>query len=161
MIDSFVHIPGPQFLLIFFHYAAFIIILLRLLVNNDDTVNREVVEPTKLSPLEIAILKNGYKGAVNSAIFKLWQSNSIDIVEDKGKGVRLSKLSEEPNSPGALEESIWNFLNDYEYLRDFFQGTVKEQLEKVIQPNVDQLKKFNLWLLMKSRSDIGVSFIME
>ena len=86
-IDFLISIPGPTFLVCFSLYSILIIYFTSYFLKRYDTTrNLEVPEPTKLSSLEIAILRKGIKGAIVHSIFNLWRKKAITI-EKKGRDI--------------------------------------------------------------------------
>lgn len=145
MIEFLISIPGPVFLLIYIVVATVTILSCRYFLANDQTKYMEIPEPTKLDPLEVALLRGGVKSAITTSIFHLWQKGSVDISENKrivtvrqkGKSINKDELNK-------LEFAIFEYIKAPRALSAFFTSQSKKTIMKVLKPHFDHLKELNL-----------------
>lgn len=143
MIDYFISIPGPYFLFIYAVYAMVIILFFKLYVNKDYSHNFEVPEPTKLQPTDIAILKNGVKGAILTSLFNIWRLKGVDISLDK-KSILLKQLHTDTTKFNKLEKIIYEYIKQPTYYKQLYNVTLVKTIENKLHPNLTRLQELNL-----------------
>ena len=104
-------IPGPRFLFYFALYMLACIIVGRILISIDRSTEHSLPELTQFGPLEISVLRKGWKGAVEVAYFKLVKKKLVKIVGTGGNArVITSTLSAVSKKDPILRE-VYVFLH--------------------------------------------------
>ena len=124
---------------------------MKVFVNRDYTLNYEVPEPTSVLPIEVAILRNGIKGAIIISIFNLWKRKAINLTLGK-RSVLMEKINSSASEFSDLEHTIYHNLSKPRYYRDFYRQKAIKTLEQVIEPNIKKLKEMKL---LADKSIIG------
>jgi uncharacterized protein (TIGR04222 family) len=143
MIDKLISIPGPIFLIVFAIFAFIVIYLAWKYSKSDYTKNLELPEPTKLSPLNIAILRRGIKGAIITSIFNLWRIKAIDITQNK-KNVFIKQKRHFEGELNKLERSIYNFSSQPRFYKHLYKKSALKKLENILKPNKTLLQELKL-----------------
>ncbi len=143
MAEFFISIPGPWFLIIYLGFSIAIILLTKWFVLNDYTKKFEIPEPTKLDPVDIAILQYGLKGAILVAVFNLWRMRKIDIYSAKLKIVLKQKESD-VNELNSIEKSIYKYLKKPKPYGMLFSETSLNAVEKLVITNKAKLNEMHL-----------------
>lgn len=143
MLEFFRSIPGPIFLLIYIILGIAMIIIAKIWTKYDGTQHYTIPEPTIVTPLEMAFLKQGMLGVITNALLSLWEKKKISIIKEKNN-VLIKHTSSNPNDLNTIEKSILDYAktND-KYIRftgSYFQGKVKEKFQK----NIDKLEQMGL-----------------
>ncbi|MCP4702950.1 MAG: TIGR04222 domain-containing membrane protein [Gammaproteobacteria bacterium] len=102
-------IPGPFFLLIFTVFSVACIIGGRLWANADGSKEYPLPEMIRLNPYEIAALRAGRKGVIQTVLFLLWHRKLIKI-SGKGRTARIMKGEFRQPTANPLEEAVYNFV---------------------------------------------------
>lgn len=143
MINDLINIPGPIFLIVFSVYAVGIILIFKRYVNKDYSLNYEVPEPTKLEPIDIAILKNGVKGAITTSIFNLWRLKGVDISKNKNSIV-LKQKPTDTSKFNKLEKTIYKYILSPKFYRQLYMKTSVKTIDKILIPNKTRLQELHL-----------------
>ncbi len=143
MIDNLINIPGPIFLIVYLIYGVIVILISKVYVAKDYSLKYEMPEPTKLDPIDIAILKNGVRGAMIISIFNLWRLKAVDISLNK-KSVVLKKRIVKTSKLNLLEKTIYGYIQQPKFYRHLFKRTSIKTIERIIQPNKSKLKEYKL-----------------
>lgn len=143
MIEIIKEIPGPYFLLLYCVFSALIIILAKKFAEMDSTKEMEIPEPSKISPLDIALLNKGIKGAVIVSIFNLWRKKRIEIKKVKNN-VTLKQISADLSGLNRLESVILRNSSSQKYYRHFFTKKSIKTIQDIIQPSKDNLENLKL-----------------
>jgi uncharacterized protein (TIGR04222 family) len=142
-MNDFINIPGPIFLIVFTVYAFLVILFFRRYVNKDYSLKYELPEPTKLEPLDIAILKNGVKGAITISIFNLWRLKGADISKSENSIV-LKQKPIDTSKFNKLEKTIYKYILRPKFYRQLYiKGSIKT-IDKILQPNKTKLLELHL-----------------
>ncbi|MBK8806936.1 MAG: TIGR04222 domain-containing membrane protein [Bacteroidales bacterium] len=139
MLEFIKEIPGPYFLIIYSIVSVIVIILAKKYAENDYTKNLEIPEPTKFTPLDIALLRKGIKGTVIVSIFNLWRNKKIDIKKEKGN-IALKQLSSDCNGLNKLESVILKNTQTQKLYNHFFTPSSIKTIQKILQPNMENLE---------------------
>lgn len=143
MIEIIKEIPGSYFLLVYCVFSALIIILAKKFAKMDSTKEMEIPEPSKISPLDIALLNKGIKGAIIVSIFNLWRKKRIEIKKTKNN-VTIKQITADLSGLNRLESVILKNTNsqkDYQY---FFSEKSIKTIQDIIKPNKDNLENLKL-----------------
>jgi uncharacterized protein (TIGR04222 family) len=143
MIEIIKEIPGPYFLLVYCVFSALIILLAKKFAEMDSTKEMETPEPSEISPLDIALLNKGIKGAVIVSIFNLWKEKRIEIKKVKNN-ITLKQISADVSGLNRLESVILKNTSNQKYYRHFFTKKSIKTIQDILQPNKDNLEKLNL-----------------
>lgn len=143
MIDKLIEIPGPLFLLIFSVYSIIIISLSKIYSGRDYSYGYQIPEPTSLSPLDIAILRDGVKGAIALSIFNLWQKKAVDINTSE-HALYIKQMPVSTDGMNKLEKTIYNFSSQTRTYRQFFIKKSVQTTDKILLPNKIKLQQLNL-----------------
>lgn len=149
MIEKLISIPGPLFLLYYALYSALVIYLIGKLAKNDSSKGYEIPEPTKLSPIDIALLSNGLKGVISSAVFNLWRLKAIKISKE-GHYVILRQLHFNTSRLSEIEKSIYHFTRQPKKYTQLLSSTSLNSFKKLTTPN--RKKLLDLKLIPDSQS---------
>ncbi len=157
MIDRIISIPGPTFLVYYFIYAIVVIVLTKLVSQYDYTSNKDIPEPTSLTPLELAILRKGYKGALISTFFNLWHKKIVSI-EKSNRSLVIQQISNNTSHLNVLEKTICNYLVKPRYYRQFFTKNSQKTINELLVPNMETLFRLELIPNERIRKHIWRSF---
>jgi uncharacterized protein (TIGR04222 family) len=146
MIDMLIKIPGPYFLGIFILFSAFCIFVAWLLKKRlDDSIRYPMPSPTSLNPFEIAALRDGRKGVIQTALFNLYNRELLTIT-GTGNSAQVQINDSATQKPeGAIEEVIYQFANQARKPAAFFKNTaLQESLDKFLEPINQKLENMHL-----------------
>jgi uncharacterized protein (TIGR04222 family) len=143
MIEDLINIPGPIFLIVFSIYAIIIILIFKRFASKDYSHDYEVPEPTKLEPLDIAILESGVKGAIITTMFNLWRLKGADISKSKNS-IILKQKPTDTSKFNKLEKTIYNYIQQPKYYRHLYKKTSIKTIDKILQPNKTRLEELHL-----------------
>lgn len=142
MIEKLISIPGPDFLIIYSVYAGIIIFLIKVIAKQDYTSSKDIPEVTKLEPLDLALLRNGIKGAINTSLYNLVKKGALKITSHK-KSVRLTQKNGNVKF-NPLEKALFKFANPPKYYKEFFRPRTIKSFDQIVLPNKNRLKKQKL-----------------
>jgi uncharacterized protein (TIGR04222 family) len=143
MIELLKEIPGPYFLIIYTIISIIVIFLAKKYAENDYTKNFDVPEPTKIDPLDIALLNRGIKGAIIVSVFNLWRNRKIEIVKVKNN-IALKQLSSEFKGLNKLESIILKNSSSQKFYRYFFTQKSIKTIQNILRPNKENLERLKL-----------------
>lgn len=143
MLDLIKEIPGPYFLLLYTFISVCVIILTKKYAEKDYTENFEIPEPSKITPLDIAVLTKGIKGAIMVSVFNLWRLKKIKI-NKKHTAIILNKINNDSDGLNKLETVILNNLGNQKQYSYFFSAKSIKSVETIIQPNKNLLNELQL-----------------
>lgn len=143
MIELIKDIPGPIFLPIYSAFAALVIIVTKKYAESDSTKDLEIPEPSKMSPLDIALLNKGIKGAVIVSVFNLWRNKKIAI-KKTNNSVAFKQLSSDYSGLNRLESVILKNSSSQKYYRNFFTQKSIKTIQNILQSNKENLENFRL-----------------
>jgi len=143
MIEKLISIPGPIFLIIYTVYSVIVIYLIKVFVSRDSSLKFEIPDPTKLTPLDVGLLKNGLKGAIITSVFSLWRQKAIDISSNKNR-VILKRKEAEILEFNKLESTLYQYLSKPKYYKMLFKRSSLKAIDKVLQPNKEKLLELKL-----------------
>ena len=148
MLNLFIQISGPVFLIYFISFSIICIFMGWLLVLELDNSAYRSLPSAPLTPFEIAALRDGRRGIIHTALFSLWQHQGITILrEAKIKVISLESPQDQ------FEQIIFNFIGQKTRRpREFFENTFLHlQLDKAIEP---VNRKLEQWYLRKTPSQL-------
>lgn len=143
MIELLKEIPGPYFLILYSGISILVVLIAKLIVENDYTRDLEIPEPTKLSPLEIAYLTRGLKGAVIVSIFNLWRNKQIEI-NKIDNNIALKQISFDYTGLNKLETTILKYSHTQKFYSGFFKKESINTSKKILLPVKEKLEKLKL-----------------
>ena len=144
IIEEFVQIPGPTFLLLFAGLALNIIIICWLWINADGSITYQLPDLTRFDSIAIAQLRGGRKLAIQTAIFQLYDQKLIYFSgEGKDAKVKIWKQSQPPS--GAVENEIYQFVQSRKKLSDLFSDSgLQERIDTHLDPIQRELEQLHL-----------------
>jgi uncharacterized protein (TIGR04222 family) len=160
MIELLGNIPGPYFLLVYFVFSVVIIIIAKIIAGRDSTRNMEIPEPSRLSPLEMAFLSKGVKGAVIVSIFNLWKKKKIEIKQGKNS-VILNPISNDFSGLNNIESHFLMRITGNMLYQDFFYWRSLKNYKGMLQPNIDNLKNLNLFPTNEIKIRYWIAFLVS
>ncbi|MEN9444068.1 MAG: hypothetical protein RIS47_958 [Bacteroidota bacterium] len=143
LFSHLAQIPGPEFLKYYFIFGVIVLSTARFLAKRDPTSANESIEPTKLSPLELATLRQGSKGAILLSILSLWQQKLL-LITGEGKKAYLDRTDKQATNLNLIESVLWKLVEAPFAYRKLFQKPQFELLEKAIEPVTTKLEDLRL-----------------
>lgn len=145
MLDLLTQISAPLFLPFFILFSITCICISWFWIrSSDNSTQYQVPALTALTPFEISVLRNGCKGVIHTALFKLWQNQQIAVSSREDKTEIKSVVSNPPEN--QCEKIIFNFITPkarapYEFFQD---PLLHNQLDEVVKPINQQLETLHL-----------------
>lgn len=151
MLELFIQIPGPVFLIYFILFSIICIFMGWLLILELDDSAYRSLPSASLTPFEIAALRDGRRGIIYTALFSLWQHQRITLF-DNIREAKIKAISLE-SPQDQFEQIIFNFIGQKTRSpREFFENTFLHlQLDKAIEPLNRKLER---WYLRKTPSQL-------
>jgi uncharacterized protein (TIGR04222 family) len=146
-IEMLLKIPGKKFLVIFILFSAFCIFAAWLLNKlRDDSTRYPMPNQTSLNPFEMAALRDGRKGVIETALFNLYNRDLLTITGTGYNTADVQKNDSTTQKPeGAIEEIVYEFTNQTRKPKDFFTNTaLQNSLDKFIEPINQKLEEMQL-----------------
>ena len=142
MIEEFVQIPGPTFLMLFVGLVTVTISICWLWIRADGSYKYQLPDLTRFDSIAIAQLRGGRKLAVQTAMFQLYDQKLIYFSgEGRDAKVKIWKQSQPPS--GAVENEIYRFVQSEKKLSDLFSDSgLQERIDThldLIQRELEQL----------------------
>jgi len=143
MMDFLISIPGPLFLIVYIAFVATLLFFAKILMKQDYTEELTIPEPTKFEPIEIAILKEGVKGAIVHSVFNLWRMKAIEISTEKSQTYLQSKRM---NTKGfnKLEKIIYEYCDTPKKYYILLNLKSIRTAKNAIDSYQDKLKQYKL-----------------
>jgi uncharacterized protein (TIGR04222 family) len=112
MFDLLIQIPGPNFLI---HFSIFSTVCIALgwfwLRLSDSSTSYSLPALTRFSPFEIAALRDGRKGVIQTALFSLWHKGDLSVA-GKGRTAVIHRNNFERSTPlNPIEETVYQFTS--------------------------------------------------
>jgi len=126
------------------------------IAKNDSTKTLEIPDPSEISPLDLALLKKGIKGAIIVSIFNLWRYKKVEIIKTK-YSVLIKQVSDNAIGLNKLENIILQSTGKPKIIRYFFTNKSISTLQKVLQPNKEKLE--DLKLLADNKTKVRYTII--
>jgi len=141
MLDLFLQIPSYFYLSL----SIITIVIGWLWLNTDDSIRYPLPELTELNSFEIAGLRDGNKGIIQTGLFNLWRYRLI-IMKDRGEQTRILQKRMFRQWPlGNLEEILYNFAIEPRKPAEFFYHTgLQSEINTFIQPINQNLEERHL-----------------
>lgn len=143
MIEFIRNINGPVFLLIYIIISILVIYVAKKISENDNSKDFDIPEPTKLSPLDLALLRKGVKGAIFVSLISLWRKHKISISKNKNF-VIVTKLIDKDNDLNILEKEILNKSSEIQYFKNFFKIKSVNYFADILKDKIESLQQMNL-----------------
>ena len=140
-MDFLISIPGPAFLLYFSIYSVCLIFILARYLRRDGTEGMEPPEPTRMSAIDLALLKNGVKGAITILVFNLWQKKAIEISRT-AYGVSIGQMPADTSGFSKLEKAVYELAGLKKYYSSLFKKPVLESMKILLEQNIHQCFHF-------------------
>lgn len=142
MLEYLVQIPGPTFLLYYAIFAFTILLLIYLYSQNDYTRSTKLPEPTSLTPIDIAILRKGIRGALNYSLLSLYWKKAIEVTPFvSSKSILIEQLPCEEAKLNNIEHVLYQYVNDKpKYHRHFYSPGIVKAVDEAMQPNIERLQ---------------------
>jgi uncharacterized protein (TIGR04222 family) len=130
MPDIFLQIPSYFYLSL----SIVTIVLGWLWLNIDDSIRYPLPELTELNSFEIAGLRDGKKGIIQTGLFNLWRYRLI-IIKGKGEQTRILQKRVFRDWPlGYFEQILHDFASDPRKPEEFFSYTgLQSEINTFIQ----------------------------
>lgn len=147
MLDWFISIKGPDFLVYFWTFSILAIFIGRWLMNRADGSKHFVMpSPTQLDAYEIAALREERKGVIHTALFNLWNDKLIEV-SGKNQDAEVKIISKNNLAPKNIFEAII-----YKYIaeqprnpKEFFnQASFHSQIDAELETIYQKLEKLHL-----------------
>lgn len=149
MFDWLVRIPGPDFLAGFILLSVVCIIIGRKMVRG--SVDEAFLpDKNQLDPLAFAVLRGGWKAAVDITVLQLIERDIVDFADDAGGKTLYIKNHTEGLSP--VEQVIYNYLSVPKNHSQFNGKELQTAMESALQPVYQQLQTMRL---VKSADDVS------
>jgi uncharacterized protein (TIGR04222 family) len=145
MIEEFVQIPGPTFLLLFAGLALATIAICWLWANADGSTKYPLPELTRLDSIAIAALRGGRALVIQTAVFRLWDRKLIDI-SGEGSNAEITIQGQSQQKPsGAVESEIYQFVQSPKKPGDIFRDAeLRERIKEHLEPIQKELEQLHL-----------------
>jgi uncharacterized protein (TIGR04222 family) len=101
----------------------------------DDSNQYSMPDVTSLNPYEIAALRDGRKGVIQTALFELWNRKLITSrgKEEQAKVKSVINVNEQPKD--EIEQAIYDFAQTTRKPADFFSDTgLRSRLDRHLKP---------------------------
>ncbi len=159
MIDIFIQMEMPVFLGYFTVLSIVGIVIARFWVNADGSSRSPLPELTRLKPFEMAALRDGRKGVIQTALFNLWNRKLI-TASGKGNTVRIRRKIESNRHPeGEIEHAIYKFAHKTRKPTDFFTNiALRKQIDIYIKPINQTLEQLHLKRTEPQLKQAGIVF---
>lgn len=149
MIALLKSIPGPQFLIL---YPALLVIMLtaaRLLLRQGGGAALPP-DPSRFSPVALAVLRGGWPQALKTALFSLWQRGAVELTDTTAHDLRFKRNPESAPPTDRFERALWGFLKDERRPADFLNH---RQLRAFTESHCRKLEgEFERLRLLKDRA---------
>jgi uncharacterized protein (TIGR04222 family) len=141
MFDLFLQIPS------YFYLSLLIATLVIgwLWLNIDNSTHYPLPELTELNEFEMATLRDGKNGIIQTALFNLWRYRLI-MIKGKGEQTRILQKRIFKDWPlGRIEKIFHHFASDPRKPEEFFSNTgLQSEINKFIQPIEQNLEERHL-----------------
>lgn len=147
MLDWFISIKGPDFLVYFWTFSIVAIFIGRWLMNRaDGSKHFAMPSPTQLNTYEIAALREERKGVIHTALFNLWNADLIEV-SGKNQDAQVQITSKNNLAPkNTFEAMIYNFIAQQpRNPKEFFnQASFHSQMDAELETIYQKLEKLHL-----------------
>ncbi len=166
MIDTLMQMPISAFMSYFIIFSISCIFIGWLIIRADGSSNYVLPELNELNPFEIAALRDGRKGIIQTALFNLWQQKFL-IVSGKKNTVKIrKKIIPDKQPKNNIEDVIYQFANNPRKPTEFFtNATLRSHIDIHIKPINNTLENLHLkrtnfklkqaWIIC-----VGISFVV-
>jgi len=144
MLDMLIQIPGPTFLVYFILFSILCIVIGKRWINAADDSNQYYMpDVTSLNSYEIAALRDGRKGLIQTALFELWNRKLITSRGKEAQAKVKSVVNQQPKD--EIEQAIYDFAHRTRKPADFFSDTsLRSRLDKYLKPINWRLEQLHL-----------------
>ena len=143
MTDFIISIPGPRFLFLFFIYTTTIIFIIRTVLNADNKNSEKIPEITKISPLELALVRNGVKGAIAMSFLRMWRRKILMTSRDR-QVKRLKENSRCVGKNNKLEIFLFELFSTPRPYRIIYRRRNIMKAHKLLRSEIQNLEKLKL-----------------
>lgn len=147
MLDWFIGIKGPDFLVYFWTLSIVAIFIGRWLMSRaDGSKYFSMPSPTQLNTYEIAALRKQRKGVIHTALFNLYNAKLIEIF-GKNQDAEIKITSSNNLAPKNIFEAIlYRFIAEQpRNPKDFFnQAPFHSQMDAELETTYQKLEKLHL-----------------
>jgi uncharacterized protein (TIGR04222 family) len=147
MLDWFISIKGPDFLLYFWTLSIVAIFVGRWWMNRaDGSKYFPLPSPSQLNAYEIAALREERKGIIHTALFNLWNADLIRV-SGKNQDAVVEIVSSNNFAPkNPFEAMLYHFIAKHPRTpKDFFeQSSFHSQMDAELETIYQKLDKLHL-----------------
>ncbi len=147
MLDWFISIKGPDFLVYFWTFSILAIFIGKWLMSRaDGSKHFPMPSPTQLNAYEIAALREERKGVIHTALFNLWNADLIEV-SGKNQDAQVQITSKNNLAPkNTFEAMIYNFIAQQpRNPKEFFnQASFHSQMDAELETIYQKLEKLHL-----------------
>ncbi|MFK5969890.1 MAG: TIGR04222 domain-containing membrane protein [Candidatus Marithrix sp.] len=145
MIDTLMQMPSSVFMSYFIIFSISCIFIGWLIIRADGSSNHYLPELNELDPFEIAALRDGRKGIIQTALFNLWQQKFL-IVSGKKNTVKIrKKIIPDKQPENSIEDIIYQFAHNPRKPTEFFtDATLRSRIDSHIKPINSTLENLHL-----------------
>ncbi|MDM8565702.1 TIGR04222 domain-containing membrane protein [Candidatus Halobeggiatoa sp. HSG11] len=120
MIDMLMQMPSSTFMSYFIIFSISCIFIGWLIMRADGSYGYSMPELNELNPFEIAALRDGRKGIIQTALFNLWKQKFL-IISGKKNTVKIrKKIIPDKDPANKIEDVIYQFATNPRKPIEFF-----------------------------------------
>ncbi|MCX7924025.1 MAG: TIGR04222 domain-containing membrane protein [Clostridia bacterium] len=143
MLDAFIAIPGPLFLL-FYCVLSVVCIYMGWRWSNDDGSTRyPLPSPTQLDSISVAALKGGPRHVIQTVTFSLWSRKFISI-EGNGNSAMVQSTTMDDSSLTAIEKEILDYVRQPKKVSELSNIRFVAKIKSLLEPVYMQLTELRL-----------------
>ncbi len=145
MIDTLMQMPSSVFMSYFIIFSISCIFIGWLIIRADGSSNHSLPELNELNPFEIAALRDGRKGIIQTALFNLWQQKFL-IVSGKKNTVKIrKKIIPDKQPKNSIEDIIYQFtINPRKPTEFFTNASLRSRIDFNMKPINNTLENLHL-----------------
>ncbi|HHB92011.1 MAG TPA: TIGR04222 domain-containing membrane protein [Thioploca sp.] len=145
MINTLMQMPSSVFMSYFIIFSISCIFIGWLIIRADGSNNHSLPELNKLNLFEIAALRDGRKGIIQTALFNLWQQKFL-IVSGKNNMVKIrKKIIPDKQPKNSIEDIIYQFtINPRKPTEFFTNASLRSRIDFHIKPINNTLENLHL-----------------
>ena len=145
MINTLMQMPSSIFMSYFIIFSISSIFIGWLIIRADGSSSHSLPELNELNPFEIAALRDGRKGIIQTALFNLWRQKFL-IVSGKKNTVKIrKKIIPDKQPKDSIEDIIYQFANNPRKPTEFFtDAALRSRVNIHIKPINNTLENLHL-----------------
>jgi len=145
MINMLMQMSSSTFMSYFIIFSISWIFIGWLIIRIDGSNGHSLPELTKLNPFEIAVLRDGRKGVIQTALYNLWSQKFL-IISGKKNTVKVrKKIIPDKQPSNSIEDVIYQFTNNPRKPTEFFTNiSLRLDIDKHVRPINKTLENLHL-----------------